>query len=581
MFKATSVSKSDIKSIVGCASNNYSGQVAIVPVTKRGMSNVTVSSGSGEYDGGDRLIGYTTAYEIDGDLLFTVGWGDGFAVRRLNDDGTMTRLFFDSNFLWRDSGSTYNHIQSICIDKINKKGVAMTYNVNGYTTFDYSGLMNGGSTFVKDPRPTHSNPQIYIGSQDTGGGYVESTGLYYVGALCAAGEWAYASDYDARHYKRCMRRNMKTGVEERLYMDATAGNIMLEGSAPVDRNGYRGWIMYDEINDRILYAYYHNANFSLILDASTAKPKSVYVDMGDIGQGDDGYEQGWFIPDPINEPNIFWVGASGRHTKLDVTPCLTGNNATVLQITYEGSTNPGNNYGILMRAGVKYQDTQGTKPTDRMVGYPNFIPTAADRGGAMIPGFLDQDNDRYVALRRHDTVVEDTTSEGRGRSYRTDYGCNITRMYSTGGAEWWIQMGYGYDGHGFRIWDAKYSNHFIPDWEIVYGPYTLDNSASIDFVFWNRVDYFIPNGCTLGYYVSNDDGATWEVYSGTDTAEHTFSKQGSKLQLKISASGDVSKNAYKMSDTEDFMLCGTKYAAEMDPAIKQKMTKFKLRGKKK
>ncbi len=581
MFKAVNVSKSNIKSIIGCASNNYSGQVAIVPVTKRGMSNVTVSSGSGEYDGGDRCIGYTTCYEIDGDLLFTVGWGDGFAVRRLNDDGSMTRLFFDSNFLWRDSTSTYNHIQSICIDKENKKGVVMTYNVNGYTTFDYSGLMNGGTTFVKDPRPTHSNPQIYIGSQDTGGGYVESTGLYYVGGLCAAGEWAYASDYDARHYKRCMRRNMKTGVEERLYMDATAGNIMLDGSAPVDRNGYRGWIMYDSINDRILYAYYHNANFSLILDASTANPKSVWVDMADASQGDDGYEQGWFIPDPINKPNVFWVGASGRHSLVDVTPCFTGAKPNVLQVTYEGGTNPGNNYGILMRAGTKYQDVQGGQPTDKMPGYPNFIPTAGDRGGAMIPGFLDPDNDRYVALRRHDTVVEDTTSEGRGRSYRADYGCNITRMYSANGAEWWIQMGYGYDGHGFRIWDAKYANQFIPDWEIVYGPYTLDNSASIDFVFWNRVDYFIPNGCTLSYYVSNDDGATWEIYSGTETGEHTFAKAGNKLLLKLSASGDVSKNAYKMSDTEDFMMCGTKYAAEMDPGIKQKMTKFKLRGKKK
>ena len=127
-------------------------------------------------------------------------------------------------------------------------------------------------------------------------------------------------------------------------MDATAGNIMLEGSAPVDRSGYRGWIMYDSINDRILYAYYYNANFSIILDASTANPKSVWVDMGDASQGDDGYEQGWFIPDPINEPNIFWVGASGKHSLVDVTPCFTGAKVTVLQITYEGGTNPGNNY---------------------------------------------------------------------------------------------------------------------------------------------------------------------------------------------------------------------------------------------
>ena len=237
MYKTVNLERADIQSIVGCAMNDYSGQVAIVPVTKRGMSNVTTSSGSGDYDGGDRSIGYCTSYEVDGDLLFSVGWGDGFAVRRLNNDGTMTRLFYDSNFLWRDTSSTYNHMQSIAISKDSQKGVVMTYNVDGYTTFDYSGLVNGGTTFVKDARPTHSNPQIFIGSQDTGGGYVSSTGLYYTGALTAAGDWIYASEYDARHYKRVMRRNISTGVEERLWMDATSGNIMYPGSAAIDRNG--------------------------------------------------------------------------------------------------------------------------------------------------------------------------------------------------------------------------------------------------------------------------------------------------------------------------------------------------------
>ena len=186
MFKAAYLNRSDIKEVIGCAANDYGGQVAIVPVQKRGMSNLTVSSGSGEYDGGDRCIGFTNSYEIDGDLLFTVGWGDGFAVRRLNDDGTMTRLFYDSQFLWRDTTSTYNHITSVAIDKINKKGVAMTYNVEGYTTFDYSGLVNGGSTFVKDPRPTHSNPDVFIGSQDTAGGYVNRVGSSYFSGLVAA-----------------------------------------------------------------------------------------------------------------------------------------------------------------------------------------------------------------------------------------------------------------------------------------------------------------------------------------------------------------------------------------------------------
>ena len=39
MYKTINLSKSDISSIIGCATNNYLGQVAIVPVTKRGMSN--------------------------------------------------------------------------------------------------------------------------------------------------------------------------------------------------------------------------------------------------------------------------------------------------------------------------------------------------------------------------------------------------------------------------------------------------------------------------------------------------------------------------------------------------------------
>jgi hypothetical protein len=580
MYKSTSLERGDIQSIIGCAANDYAGQVAIVPVTKRGLSNVTTNSGSGAYDGGDRTIGYSTSYEIDGDLLFTVGWGDGMAARRLNNDGTMTKLFHDDNFLWRDSGSTYNHLQSIAISKDSHKGVVMTYNVDGYTTFDYSGLLDGGTTFVKDARPTHSNPQIFIGSQDTGGGYVSSTGLYYTGALTAAGDWIYASEYDARHYKRVMRRNISTGAEERLWMDATAGNIMYPGSAAIDRNGYMGWTMYDEHNDRVLWANYYNSNFSIILNASTSNPKSVWCDMGDASQGDDGYEMGWFIPDPVNAPNVFWVGASGRHSKVDITPCFTGVKPTVLQIAYEGANNPGQNFANLFRAGTKYQTVLTGQPTDRMVGHSDFVPTTSDRGRAMISGWIDTTNNRLVALYRFENMTEDTVSLGRGRSYRSDYGVNIVRMYSANGTPWWVQMGYGYDGHSFKIWSDTYKNELIENWDITYGIYSLDNSANIDFVYWNQVGYFVPSGCSLGFFVSNNNGESWEGYTGTSTAEHNFSSTGSQLLCKVTGTGSVSKNAYKMSDTKDSIMLGTKYAAEMDPAIKNKMTKFKLKGKK-
>jgi hypothetical protein len=578
MYKTSSLERSHINSIVGAITNDYQGQVAIVPVTKRGMSNTTVSSGSGEYDGGDRVIGWNNGYEIDGDLLFTVGWGDGFAVRRINNDGTMTRLFFDSNFLWRDTTSTYNHLQSVAIDKTNKIGVVMTYNVEGYTTFDYSGCINGGTTFVKDPRPTHSNPDFFIGSQDTGGGYVNRVGGGYYSGLAAAGEWIYASDHDAHHYKKVMRKNINTGVEERL--STTDTNVMYPGSAPEDRNGYRGKCAYDEVNDRIMYGKFYNANFVLVLDASTANPRTVWCDMADAGQGDDGYEHGFFVPDPVNEPNVIWVGCNTRFSKMDVTPCFSGNTATILEVVFVGSQNPGNNYAVESRAGTKYQSAESGQPTDKMPGHPNFMPTSSDRGKAMIPGWIDEENNRVVALLRHDNTTEDTTSLGRGRSYRSDYGNNLVRMYSANGTPWWVQTGYGYDGHGFRIWSDTYKNELIENWSVEYGTYALANEANINFVFWNRIDYFIPSGCTLSFFVSNNNGSTWESYNGTETTEHNFTSTGSQLLCKVQGDGTVAKNAYKMSDSKDSIILGTKYASEMDPSIKSKMTKFKLKGKK-
>ena len=145
-FKFVALNNSNDISVTGCMLTSGRGQFGILPIYKGGMSNYKSRSGSGDYDGGDRVIGFTTGYEIDGDLLFTVGWGDGFAVRRLNNDGTMTRLYYESQFLYRDTSSTYNHLTSVAIDKVNKKGVVMTYNVEGYTTFNYSGLVNGGTT---------------------------------------------------------------------------------------------------------------------------------------------------------------------------------------------------------------------------------------------------------------------------------------------------------------------------------------------------------------------------------------------------------------------------------------------------
>ena len=357
-FNSQPLNRGNLISITGAGQNSYLGQTALGPVTNGGLSNTTTSSSGGQYDGGDRVIGFPNGYEIDGDLLFTVGWGDGFAVRRLNNDGSMTRIFHDSNFLYRDTGSTYNHLQSVAIDTTNKLGVVMTYNVDGYTTFDYSGCVNGGSTFVKDSRPTHSNPQRFIGGAGSSGLNISSVGLYYVSGMVAAGEWIYVGEYDARHYRRVCRRNLNTGTEEILgNSDGTAD--LKSGTATIDRNGYRHWLFYDEINDRVVYGAYYNSNFIMVLDASTSSPELVWCDIGDTGKGDDGYEQGFFCPDPVNAPNRFWIGCNSKALDIDITPCMSGNAPTVHnEILFNSADNIA--YDALMRFGTKYQKTSGT-----------------------------------------------------------------------------------------------------------------------------------------------------------------------------------------------------------------------------
>jgi len=576
-FSSNKLSRGNLISITGAGQNSYNGQNAIGPVFKGGLSNTHVSSGGGEYDGGDRVIGFPNGYEVDGDLLFTVGWGDGFAVRRLNNDGSMTRIFYDGNFLYRDSSSTYNHMMNVAIDTTNKLGVVMSYNVDGYTTFDYSGCTNGGTTFVKDARPTHSNPQRFIGGAGSSGLNISSAGLYYTSGMVAAGEWIYVGEYDARHYRRVLRRNLNTGVEEVLGNSSGTGNLK-SGTATIDRNGYRHWLFYDEVNDRVIYAAYYNSNFIVVEDASTSSPELVWCDMGDAGVGDDGYEQGFFCPDPVNAPNRFWIGANSRAADVDITPCMSGNTATVHNQVYFNNVD-NIVFEALMRFGSKYQKTSGT-PMDKLPSYPNHIPIHGDRGWAQMGGFIDPDNNKCHSFRRRDSLTEDTSTGGRGNSYRSDYGSGAVLMSSANGTKYWVQMGYGADGHSFKIWEENDKpRELIGNWEAKWGTFTLDNSANIDQVFViNTENLYTPSGCTAIIYVSNNNGSTWEAYDKSSTTSHVFSSSGSQLQVKLSCTGHPDKAPYYVGYKGDMTVAlNSLHAAAKDSNIKFKINRKRLR----
>ena len=578
-LKSDNLSRSKIVSHYGAIitehPNNNSFQ--IVPQFKGGYSNSVVNSSSGAYDGGDRVIGFPNGYEVDGDLLFTVGWGDGFAVRRLNNDGTLTRIYYESQFLYRDTGSTYNHMQSVAIDTTNKLGVAMTYNVDGYTTFDYSGCINGGTTFVKDARPTHSNPQRFIGGAGSSGLNISSAGLYYSSGMVAAGEWIYVGEYDARHYRRAVRRNLNTGTEEVIGNSSGTADLY-SGSATIDRSGYRYTLCYDEVNDRVFYFSYYGSNFIVVLDASTSTPELLWCDVGDTGRGTTAYDMGLHIADPVNAPNRMWIGGNNQFVDLDITPCFSGSAPTIHNYIYTidyFTTNP------LNRIGTKYQKTSGT-PMDKLPSYPNHIALSADRGYCDVGGWLDTANNIPVAINNFGTYTEDS-SGGRGRSLYFDYGCPAVLMESANGTKYWIKMGYGADGHRFHTFAENTKPYELKgNWEVVFGTYTLPNSANIDQVSIPQATagFKVPSSTSLTIYVSNNNGSTWETYDKSSTNTHVFSSSGTQLRVKIFASGQPDKAPYYVGNKGEGVLkvfYGSLHEASKDSNIKFKVNRKRLK----
>ena len=440
---------------------------------------------------------------------------------------------------------------------------------------DYSDIKDT-TTSTNNVVNTRPSSQYVI---STGGVNVDRSGVYYTSGTVTAGDWLYVGDYAATHYKKFPRRHWTNDTEE--IIDGTSSTYIYSDSngtaATIDRNGYRYTLMYDEINDRVYYFAYYNGNMMVITSASTANPKCVWVDCGDIGLGDDAYEQGLFIPDPVNYPNKVMIGCSSQFGYIDYSNCFTGGSATLIERIYVESPDYGFVGNILFRSGTVRQSTSG-RWVDKFPDYPTFNPTSSDRGRNMLDGWMDWDNNRVVALYRYNNNTEDTTTGGRGRSYRSDYSNPIFRMQSANGTYYWVKTGYGYDGHSFKIWPNSIGPGLIGNWSCEFGTYTLDNNANIDFVELQAKDHFSPSNCSIAYYASNNNGSTWETI--TPGTFHTFSSSGTQLRIKYVATGHPDKAPYKMSFSKDHVDFGTLYTGLLDNAIPTKITRRKIKGRK-
>ena len=87
----------------------------------------------------------------------------------------------------------------------------------------------------------------------------------------------------------------------------------------------------------------------------------------------------------------------------------------------------------------------------------------------------------------------------------------------------------------------------IGNWEAIWGTFTLANSANIDTVFIGGLNLlYVASGCTATFYVSNNNGSSWETYDRTSTTSHIFSTTGTQLRVKLTCVGQPNKAPYAL-----------------------------------
>lgn len=538
----------------GCGFSDNFGY-KILPVFKMGAGNRL-----GNYTGnGDAVIGWPNGYDVDGDLIISCGWNDGITIRQLNNNGSITQLYGTSTPL--SPRTSYQYYNNIAVSKTQKKFVVMSRSASGYAIYDYSNVKVNGTV-------TQEEVGQYLVNTD--GVAVDVAGESYYSGLVCAGDWVYVGDRDATHYKKFPRRNLSDGTEE-----------VLDGSSIINRNGYRYSLQYDEVNDRVYYFPYYNANFTMIDNASTDNPSIVWCDVALHGYGDDNYEDVFFIPDPVNEPNVLYVSTGSYIAKFDITPCVDGTSTKptlLVSRVAPYTTIHGNLFTNIFRGGCKYQSTSGDA-TDRMISNPSgWFPLCSDRGQCELDGWYDMENNRFVAFYNTSRIKEDTTTFSRGRSYNTDYSSPPFSMKSADGTRYYIKFGYaGSDGYRYSVWDDSYGLGLIGNWEFEFGPISFNN---INYVSITGDSFIVPAGCSLSFFISVDNGENWVSYDYNNSEDKYFQTPGNQLKFKVVATGLENKAPYYSSNKPINIVYASKYQVRI-PGIEDvstKITKFKLSG---
>lgn len=491
--------------------STYQGKYWVEPVFQANDSETRVH----RHDWyGDRCIGSLGSVHVfQQQWLFTVSWGDGFAIRRINDNGNWTGVYGVTY------GNGYNHHNSLAVHDTLHIAIVTQYNTPRVGVIDFS-------------------QWVANGMPDDGSGIVQYDNIYYKDAT-----WNFPTDRSGTSYE--------CGIKfagDWLYMDTHARdtvNGVYRWNAvtheyqllPIANNGFNsayweGTFVYDDRNDRMFYQSRWSGGLNVIDNASTDNPTAFHISYSGHGANHCVYKGVVYLN---GDPNRILVGGDWRFFELDITNCNESNATPVfVREVYTNSGDHGFNNYMPFGSDDPYNENEykgGNKYGSA------FIPIYSDRGWLRKQGWFDLENFQPVGR-----CGEDNYSHHRD-TWFTDYVGGMYKVTSANGTDYWAGCGYSWDGHAIN----SYSKPLLlkTNYTVTFGnddQNQLPDGANITAVdLTTGYTAWIPSNTSIALEVSNDNGGTYETYTG---GVHAFSSTGNRLRVRYTFNGLEYKMPY-------------------------------------
>jgi hypothetical protein len=492
--------------------------------------------------GGTAVIGGQNCMMVDGDLIITANWnGTGLRVFRIADNGTISLLDSDA------TGHTY--CNSMAIDTVRGKAYTGRYTADGIQEFDYSDFQGGGAgAITAGTLHTVANSDL----QDNRHGYAYFNGLY----MC--GDWIYICRYsDAGAGTNVERWNPETDTAESVAVTRGSGTI------------YNGGFTY-AADTNILYQAGISGGGGIYAitdpEAAAGVVKAWRINTAQSGNPSNNYPD--MVQDSTTTDHLTVWGHGYRIIKLDIGTCLEAEGSSTPSVVWQSATTSSRIYDF----GYGYHGLQAVGSGDI-----DAIWIRSDRDWFQTGGWINQSNGEIVGGGVYPSYGGFVT----GDPIYSSYGGCWKKITSDGGSPttYWVYAGYGADGAAIHSFPSTTGPRLNTSWEVVFGTWTMSGTPNVKSAILNVPGYTTPSGCTISFYLSNDNGANYQSVSPGVLTD--FATTGTQVRAKIAGTGTVNQSSYVKGDDITVTLCDQVVSYTRDKVVsytRDRATTLRLAG---